>query len=494
MEQFILAFFNGISTRFFINQTLTIIVLAVYGVVFMLMLRGDKATVYDYLLSFPVALGTYSLAGYFMLGAGIKFCKISVIGVMAILLVIVALAYRGSIHKIRVNKTLIFFCLAVIVTAIISTSGLIPVSVTNDSMYYFSEYPRALVRGGFLDSPLDRFLTDASQGIAIIGTLPFLFGYDEIFGILTFLNINFLAIYGITVYEFAKDKLDRKGSIIAGVLSVLMLLSSMPFLIMSKWAMANLFYMEYMAIIAFVAYRFSKDAKKSDLIILSILITAISIMRMEGALNAGVLVLCIMMLSYRSIDITCFMVLPMTILQSLYLFRIFILITLHTKVQFMTRGKAMVLILFLIAIMLYAMLIRGRLFRSLEKFYPYILVVGLFAANIMVLLYDRGDYISNLYIFTQNILRHGGWGVFASFVVGVMLLVPVKSVKINFFDIVTICFILLTIVLGWARGDVLIQGFGDSGNRMLIQAVPILVFCLSLKVIEGLNYYKNLEE
>jgi len=50
---------------------------------------------------------------------------------------------------------------------------------------------------------------------------------------------------------------------------------------------------------------------------------------------------------------------------------------------------------------------------------------------------------------------------------------------------------MLTIVVGWARGDTLCVSFGDSGNRILIQVVPLLVFALVIKIAEGLELWKK---
>ena len=257
--------------------------------------------------------------------------------------------------------------------------------------------------------------------------------------------------------------------------------------------MANAFFMEYMAVILYFAYEFSlkKETDRADLLVLAVLITGLSIMRMEGALNAGVLILSIMMLKFKSKDIALYFLSPVLILQSLYLYRIFIKITLHTKIQFMTKEKAVVLIAFLIIIMLYALLIRNRLSEKLEKNYGYLLVLSLIAVNLVILVYDRSGYIINLKAFIFNMLKNSGWGLFVPFVIGVFILIPKKSIKINYFDISVVCYILITIIAGWARGDNLYESFGDSGNRIMIQAVPVILFALIVKVTEGLKYWKE---
>ena len=494
MQQFIDSYIATLSGQFFINQVITILLLVIYGVVFVGIIRGKSLSIADYILAYPLSLLAYSISGYFLLSAGIKFNKYSVIITMALFLIITAVFFRKRINiKSLINKnTLIYIALAVILT-LVSVSGIVPVSATNDSMYFFSEYPRALVHYEKIGSILDNFLTDASQGIAVLSTLPFFYGFDEIFGVQTLLNINFLAFFAYAVQSYASTRLDKKNTYVITFVSIVMLVTSMPFVLMSRWFMANAFFMEYMAVILYFAYEFSlkEETDRADLLVLAVLITGLSIMRMEGALNAGVLILSIMMLKFKSKDIALYFLSPVLILQSLYLYRIFIKITLHTKIQFMTKEKAVVLIAFLIIIMLYALLIRNRLSEKLEKNYGYLLVLSLISVNLVILVYDRSGYIINLKAFIFNMLKNSGWGLFVPFVIGVFILIPKKSIKINYFDISVVCYILITIIAGWARGDNLYESFGDSGNRIMIQAVPVILFALIVKVTEGLKYWKE---
>ena len=178
--------------------------------------------------------------------------------------------------------------------------------------------------------------------------MPFFYGFDEIFGVQTLLNINFLAFFAYAVQSYASTRLDKKNTYVITFVSIVMLVTSMPFVLMSRWFMANAFFMEYMAVILYFAYEFSlkEETDRADLLVLAVLITGLSIMRMEGALNAGVLILSIMMLKFKSKDIALYFLSPVLILQSLYLYRIFIKITLHTKIQFILRKKAVVLLHF----------------------------------------------------------------------------------------------------------------------------------------------------
>lgn len=502
LHEFTENYIKSLSTGFYVAQVATIIMLLLYGFVLMLVIRKNELSIMDLLLCMPISLAIYMISGYFLLSVGISFNRTTQLMMMFFILIVIVLLNVKKLTAIGVlfsdkgkRKMLAVYGAVCIVLAFIVTSGCIPVSVTNDSMYFFSEYPRALIYYGKLTSILDNFLTDASQGIAVLGTIPFFFGFDEMFGIQAFLNIDFIVIFTYAVYDYAINSeragLDEKTARIMSIVALLLLETSLPFILMSRWFMANMFFMEYMFIVLYLAYKYERSANYYDLFILSVLITGLSIMRMEGALNAGLLVLCIMMLGYKNVDVVRFMIIPMLVLQGMYLFRIFIVLTLHTDIQFMTKEKAIILMVFLIVIAIYALFIRGRRLTKLLKYYPYILVLGLVMINVVVLLYDSRDYITNLFAFARNLTKNSGWGLFVSLIIGVCIIIPKKSININFFDISVICYILVTIVAAWARGDNLYESFGDSGNRIMIQVVPILLYAVIVKVLEGISFWRK---
>lgn len=511
MTQFISQFIGELSLKFYIFQVITILVLFLYGFILISLIRKNNISFLDILLAFPLSLIVYSCTGYFLLSFGIPFTRISVIIGMLIILSVALLFAKSSIKADKdinnmagncnsdsgkgINhlskKYLLMAAAIVIFLAMIATSGVFSVSTTNDSMYFFQEYPRALIYYGELVSYLDNFLTDASQGIAIIGTIPFFFGFDEIFGIIIFLNFNFILIFVYAVFDFCKSRLDAKKSYVLTAIAFLILTSSMPYIIMSRWFMANMFFMEYMFIFIYLSYKYEKDINGPSLVILSFFITGLSLMRMEGALNAGILIACVMMLGYKNRDLILYFLCPMLILQAMYLFRIFGILTLHTGIQFMTKEKAIILIAFLLALIAYCMLIRKKVFLKIQKHYSLILPLGFLGLNVLILAYDRADYITNMKAFILNVTRNSGWGLFVSVIIGILIMVPFKSMKINYFDITVICYVLSTIVVGWARGDTLCESFGDSGNRILIQVVPLLVFAVVIKIIEGFEYWKS---
>ncbi len=89
----------------------------------------------------------------------------------------------------------------------------------------------------------------------------------------------------------------------------------------------------------------------------------------------------------------------------------------------------------------------------------------------------------------MNIRLRNGWGYFGYFffvfiVIAVILAVKNKDYKISFFDMIMIGYILVAVCAAWGRGDDLRIGTGDSGNRVMLTAVPIITYAMTLRLFK----------
>ncbi len=56
--------------------------------------------------------------------------------------------------------------------------------------------------------------------------------------------------------------------------------------------------------------------------------------------------------------------------------------------------------------------------------------------------------------------------------------------KPGFMEFIVSGYLLITLAVGFARGDPLQENIGDSGNRVLLQAVPLIVYAVTERVIK----------
>ena len=108
----------------------------------------------------------------------------------------------------------------------------------------------------------------------------------------------------------------------------------------------------------------------------------------------------------------------------------------------------------------------------------------------MIIRSDR--YIGNLKMFYLNVRIGAGWGYFGyiAFVVMAALLIRAvikKEWYLSFFDSLMLSYVLGVFIVSFGRGDSLRKGVGDSGNRVMLTAVPLIVFAVSLRILEAVK-------
>ena len=200
----------------FAKQYAVILVIFVFGALISdLILDEDETWLKRCVLAFPAGLSAFVITAYFMLVTGIPYNRVSVIIAMAIEAAAVIFLNRrslqaktGSFTSLRKNHMLAVLSFAVIFGAL-AVSGIMPVSISNDSMYFFRRYQDIIVHYGHLRDQFDFWLTDTGLGIVSVDTLPALFGFGESFGIREFFHINFIAFFGICAYERGRVRVYR---------------------------------------------------------------------------------------------------------------------------------------------------------------------------------------------------------------------------------------------------------------------------------------------
>ena len=150
--------------------------------------------------------------------------------------------------------------------------------------------------------------------------------------------------------------------------------------------------------------------------------------------------------------------------------------------SFLDVKKALAITLGLIAVLIFILFIRDRVLdiRFIRERYRLMIIFLLILGNGAFLAVNPDRYISNLLTIYRNIRLGHGWGYFGIFMVLAGVLIAVDVVRggfkdMAFLDFVWVCFILTIIAACWARGGALRMGVGDSGNRIMMETVPLTV-------------------
>lgn len=482
---FITEYLASIS-GYYIRQVMAVIVIFVFGAVLTdCILKGSVSIVRRSLLALPVGLCAFIVTAYAMIVAAIPYNRLSVC-VALVLETVTAVAIRRKTF-FNISRS-IGGHMAVAMTAagalaFVACSGLLPVAISNDTMYYFKRYPESIVFYGGLRDQFDCWLTDTGLGSVVIDTLPSLFGFGETFGIREFFHIDFIAFFGVSVWERAKEYFGTRGAVVAAVVSAVFLAVATPFLILGHWALANMYFMELFFMAAYTVYD-----RDEMLEIGSIMLVALSLLRIEGTIFAVWLVLCLAINAKRKRSLAGYVLIPMIILFGGYCVRIFVQFYIYDNIYlFLTPVKAAFLVAAIAGAAVYIAFIQDRLPERLQRNLPWIYIGGLVFGNVLLFIRNSELYIGDLKAFAANLFRQSGWGMFPYFVISMTVILaveytiarkkqgPVTDDLDRFGMVLTVGFLLLTFIASFGRGDVMGENIGDSGNRVMLQIVPLVV-------------------
>lgn len=492
LETLITEYLSGLAGAYFARQLAVIVCIFVFGAIITDIVPGNKdSRIMRIVLAFPAGLSAFVITAYFMLVTGIPYNTFTVTAAVILeCAAIISVGRKSFAAHFRDGAGTIRLVAAgvVIIVAVAASSGLAPVSISNDSMYFFRRYPDIIVYFGKLRDQFDFWLTDTGLGCVAIDTLPSLFGFEESFGIREFFHIDFLAFFAITVYERAGMHMPKKNARIASAVITLVLALSTPFIVLGHWALANMYFMEMFFIAAYTAIKRNRDGIGP----VPLFLVALSLFRIEGTLFAVWLVLCISLYTDMGKKLATYVMIPMTLLFGGYCIRLFVgFYVLDNIYLFLTPQKAVLLVLVMIAAGIYMAFVEPVFKRKAGRMLPYVYIGGLAGVNLLLFLSDRMLYAGNLKAFFSNLFGQSGWGMLPHFMIAALLLVAAESVIVKirgdkrtvrsdgFNTVLTVGFLLIVIAASFGRGDVLSVNVGDSGNRVLLQIVPLAVLTVS---------------
>jgi len=382
----IYAYRNIIGSResiYFLRQVMVIAGLFTAGLIPAAIIRKRLPGKRDMLLAFPLGLSLFGVLGFLLLIFGIRLSVQNII-LFFILLMAGLITYMrlkpcdaGQEFFKKDAAILAAGYAAVIMAAFFSCSGFLSQIVTNDSVYYYSMYPSILIHDGFISASLDKYLTDVGQTTAVIQCIPFLFGFDETFGIQHFLNINFILIFFVGLYkslsassDLCKPKLPCKPAIAAALIGTSFLVSCEPYIVLSKWILSNVYFMDFLFIVFLLELLSANDGgedragadwteeRLQDFRIL--FLNAFLIMsRMEGGVLVFVLALAFSVLPINRKKLLIHFALPLCIMELGYYGMIYLRIGINPLYSFLDAKTALLMVGLIVALIVFIILIRA---------------------------------------------------------------------------------------------------------------------------------------
>ena len=469
-------------------QAAVILALTLYGYLLICAITPSLGFVRKVLLAYPAGLAAFGIVAFLLVVTAIPYTKLTVLigGILAGILVwaICVKAQKSPLSGIWnvPPKAAAIAGLILLLAILLSCLGFLRVTISNDSVFNYSFYPRLIVHYQGLRPNFNTFLTDVGQGVALINTLPFLFGFEETFGIQHMLNLVFAANFAVALFE-AVPAPKKRIRILFACAGTALLLVSMPYLLLAKWVLANDYFAVFMFLAAYLATLGGKG--QTEVIrLLYLLIPAISILRIEGGVFVVLLVLCMSILDLKTKDLALGMLLPSILLQALYAARIFLTMSIIAPYRFLTEEKALLMLLLMGFGLVYLLLIKDRFFCRMQKHLGLLIIACLLLINLILCIRDASMYLENLRAFAQNILYSGGWGIFPLSILVIYLLSLNREFRPQFFDLLFLSYLFYVLAVSFMREGGMQKGVGDSGNRVLMQVVPVALFAALLHLAQ----------
>ena len=174
LEILITEYLSDRSGLYYIRQCLVIMALFVFGAILTdLMMPKEQSWIRRSVLAFPAGLSAFVITAYALLVAGIPYNTatvcITVIAETAVAVYLNRKSFAGDFCKAG-GKHMLTAAAAATVIAVVACRGIAPVSISNDTLYYFKRYPDSIVFYGSLRDQFDCWLTDTGLGVVCGGS------------------------------------------------------------------------------------------------------------------------------------------------------------------------------------------------------------------------------------------------------------------------------------------------------------------------------------
>ncbi len=266
--------------------------------------------------------------------------------------------------------------------------------------------------------------------------------------------------------------------------------------------MANVYFMELFFMTAYMLFRFKRESFGTRTVIPGLLLLTCSLMRMEGGIYILFLIAAVSVIGYRARELAIAMILPMALYLGCFTLKIYSSYTIDNPYPFLTPFKAVIQLGAMGAVAFYVLVIRRMLSERLRRSLYLVIPAGLFAVNAALFVVDRERFVANMKAFILNLFRMSGWGIFSYAVVAITVILIIEGSfenwKLNedemFWIMLTVGIAPGAIAASFARGSNLYENIGDSGNRVMLQIVPIVVFAVTMLMRRIIDKHETEQE
>lgn len=488
-------------------QLASIIILFVFGYVFLKIIQDKLSDIWIILLSFPAGLCLYVFCANIFLLCDFTLKLERVIISLVLLLIILLTVRKKALKKVLIKPSLPIQNTICIVLGLVlaASSGLIYIIVNYDSFFYFSDYGLTLSKYMcYKDFVSDNsyVLTNIGQFLPIVGSYSGFLGLNTIFHIHSLMFVNTCIIFGVAIYEHLITRSSRKKSIIVTLLATLAFTTCSPFFLFGNWLLSNSWIMFFLLIFFILGSKhiFCQPKLYVDVcLILCGLTLAITMLRKDGLIIVIFMYICLSFSQskmrkdypsfryrYKHSLILALLYLPSGLYLCSYMYILRNILHASTTLAYndsLLAPRMIILPLLACGTLLYLLL----LFIPAEKiFRKHLPLLSTMALLILIGLYSLKDvehFIDYIDVWSRNFsgIAFGFAGIQLLTLI-IVIFGTVKSYDIDLFFIVG--YILLIFALYWNKGN-LETDIDNSGLRAICQIIPCIYY-LGIKKITNI--------
>lgn len=450
---------------------------------------------WKYLLALPTGICIWSLLSFLFLMLEIPYTIcIMFVSVMAIVLV------GGTFLKRREKISCLWHRKYDVITLgcfMLASTGFVFIFLSYDSYYYFINYGKTLtIVDGFAEIAGDNSftLTNIGQFLPLLNSYTAFWGIDQSYFIQAALLANLILIFAYGFYCLIGGEGKRNDARRLSILFSVLLSTSMSFIIIGGWVLANMYCMVYITILIILP-EVIKD--KREIIFVNILyFAALALLRKDGLVFVAFLVVCFSAgRRFTKKELTA-MVLPGIVLQFWWILYVRLVIEADVIQAVGTSITNNTNIFFLVAVVIlmlgfvwgcqpiYELLIEKRAKWNIFEF----LLSGILIFLFVIFCINPVKTVDFVDVVIKNMFRFpSSWGWTAYFFIGLFMVSLCAGLRIQYLDFVWIGYSIFNFISyaiakggGWVNWD-------DSYNRVLMQIIPIMVMAIGIRIVQLLR-------
>ena len=313
---------------------------------------------------------------------------------------------------------------------------------------------------------------------ALISSLAYFCGFETI-TVIHNLLISMLICFYLTMKKQISNLGARENQAIvgAGVFTV-MLIVIPAFELLSFWVISNTYCMVYIFLLMIGMNLYTTDERenKALLILLSMVICWLTLSRAEMSVCMACIVCLISFLPLTQREMLTLSV-PMMVVQLLYLIELNYQQAISVKNVYdsmLTPAIQAIITVATVGCVIYSFFINSKFFSWIRKKINIIVFAVLPGICIAIYFLDKEKYVKSIESIIYN-FKTQYWGYLPALIL-ILYIMIVLNKRINFWLIFSTGYVLINLILCLGRKHPLRNGYGDSCNRIMMSAIPVVFF------------------